>query len=57
MTKVYNRKTLKIEEIKHIGEKPLNIIYKDKTLLKIATSKPISKVYEIYNNKKIHKTK
>lgn len=57
MTKVYNRKTLKIEEIKHIGEKPLNIIYKNKTLLKIATSKPISKVYGIYNNTPISKIK
>lgn len=57
MTKVYNRKTLKIEEIKHIGEKPLNIIYKNKTLLKIATSKPISKIYGIYNNTPISKIK
>ena len=57
MTKVYNRKTLKIEEIKHIGEKPLNIIYKNKKLLKIATSKPVSKVYGKYNKTAISKIK
>lgn len=57
MTKVYNRKTLQIEEIKHIGEKPLNKIYKNKILLTLATSKLTSKIYGIPNNTKISKIK
>lgn len=57
MTQVYNRKIKKIEEIKHIGEKPLNKIYKNKLLLTLATSKPITKLYGIPNNTKISKIK
>ncbi len=57
MTKVYNRTTKQIIEIKHIGEKPLNIIYNNKILLKIATSKLISKLYGIYNKTRISKIK
>lgn len=57
MTKVYNRDTKQIIEIKHVGEKPLNIIYNNKILLKIATSKPISKLYGIYNKTRISKIK
>lgn len=57
MTKAYNRTTKQIIEIKHVGEKPLSIIYNNKILLKIATSKPISKLYGIYNKTRISKIK
>ena len=57
MTKVYNRKTKQIEEIKHIGEKPLKKIYNNKLLLTLATSKAITKLYGIPNNTKLSKYK
>ncbi len=57
MTKAYNRTTKQIVEIKHIGEKPLKTIYNNKILLKIATSKPISKIYGIFNKTKLSKLK
>ena len=57
MTKAYNRDTKQIIEIKHVGEKPLKTIYNNKLLLKIATSKPISQLYGIYNKTRISKLK
>ncbi len=57
MTKAYNRTTKQIVEIKHVGEKPLKKIYNNKLLLKIATSKPISQIYGIYNKTKLSKLK
>ena len=57
MTKAYNRDTKQIIEIKHVGEKPLKKIYNNKLLLKIATSKPISQLYGIYNKTRISKLK
>ena len=52
MTKVYNRKLKKIEEVKHFGGNKLNKIYKSKILTTIATSKLISKIYGLINNTK-----
>ena len=57
MTKVYNRKTKKIEEIKHIAEKPLKKIYSSKFITNIATNKFISKVYGLYNKTFLSKYK
>lgn len=57
MTKAYNRTTKQIVEIKHIGEKPLKKIYNNKLLLQVATSKPISQIYGIYNKTRISKLK
>lgn len=57
MTKAYNRTTKQIVEIKHVGEKPLKKIYNNKLLLQVATSKPISQIYGIYNKTKLSKLK
>lgn len=57
MTKVYNRETKKIEDIKHFGGNTLNKIYKVSILTKLLTSKPISKIYGIYNSTKLSKNK
>ena len=53
MTKVYNRKTKKIEEVKHFGKNKLDKIYQIPILTKIATSKLISKIYGLYNSTKL----
>ena len=49
MTEVYNRKTKRIEEVKHFGEKPLSKIYSSKLITNIVTNKFISKIYGLYN--------
>jgi len=48
MTKVYNRKTKKIEEVKHFGGEALKKIYWSRLLTRIATSKFISVIYGFY---------
>ena len=53
MTKVYNRKLKRIEEVKHFGGNKLNSIYKNKILTRILTSKLISKIYGLINSTKI----
>ena len=53
MTKVYNRKLKRVEEVKHFGGNKLNIIYKNKTLTKILTSKFISKIYGLINSTRL----
>ena len=53
MTKVYNRKTKKTEEVKHFGKNKLDKIYQIPILTKIATSKLISKIYGLYNSTKL----
>ena len=53
MTKVYNRKTKKTEEVKHFGKNKLDKIYQITILTKIATSKLISKIYGLYNSTKL----
>ena len=53
MTKVYNRKLKRIEEVKHFGGNKLNNIYKSKILTSIVTSKLISKIYGLYNSTKL----
>ena len=50
MTKVYNRKLKRIEEVKHFGGNKLEFIYKSKILTYILTSKFISKIYGLYNS-------
>ena len=57
MTKVYNPKTNKIEEIKHFGGNTLNRIYKVPVLTKVLTAKPISKLYGLYNSTRLSKVK
>ena len=57
MTKVYNRVTKKIEEVKHFGGPLLDKVYQAPFLTKIVTSKPISKIYGLYNNSKLSKKK
>ena len=57
MTKVYNRKLKRIEEVKHFGGNPLKKVYRNKLLTRIATSKFISKVYGIYNSSIFSKRK
>ena len=53
MTKVYNRKLKRIEEVKHFGGNKLNSIYKNKILTRILTSKLISKIYGLINSTKL----
>ena len=57
MTKVYNRKLKRIEEVKHFGGNTLKKVYRNKLLTRIATSKFISKVYGIYNSSVFSKSK
>lgn len=57
MTKVYNRKLKRIEEVKHFGGNTLKKVYRNKLLTRIATSKFISKVYGIYNSSIFSKKK
>jgi phosphatidylserine decarboxylase len=57
MTKVYNRITKKVEETTHFGGNTLNKIYQVPLLTKLITSKPISKLYGLYNNTNISKKK
>ena len=57
MSKVYNRKTKQLEEINHYGGKYLLKVYNNKILLKIATSKFVSRIYGIYNNSSLSKRK
>ena len=57
MTKVYNRKTKKFEEIKHFGGNKLDKIYKVPFLTRITTSKYISRIYGWYNQTKHSKKK
>ena len=57
MTQVYNRKTNRIEEVKHFGEKSLKVIYSSKLLTNIATNKIISKIYGLYNRSILSKHK
>ena len=57
MTKVYNRVTKKIEETKHFGGNTLNKIYQVPVLTKLITSKPISKIYGLYNSTRLSKHK
>ncbi len=61
MTKVYNRKTKQLEEVKHFGGSILNKIYKHKTIANIITSKHISKliskIYGFYDKSRISKYK
>ena len=57
MTKVYNRKLKRIEEVKHFGGNTLKKVYRNKLLTRIATSKFISKVYGIYNSSVFSKNK
>ncbi len=57
MTKVYNRKTKSIEEVKHFGGNKLAYIYKSRVLTKVLISKPISKIYGWYNSTKYSKKK
>lgn len=54
--KVYNRKTKKYEEIETFGQNALKKVYSSKLLLKIATSRPISKLYGLYNKSIISKS-
>lgn len=53
MTKVYNRKTKKYEDIKDYGGNTLKHVYKNKLLVNIVTNKFISKLYGLYNSKKV----
>jgi len=55
MTKVYNRKLKKIEEVKHFGGSKLDTIYKYPLLTGILTNKLISKLYGFYNSTKLSK--
>lgn len=57
MTQVYNRKTNRIEEVKHFGQKSLSVIYSSKLLTNIATNKIISKIYGLYNRSILSKHK
>ena len=57
MTKVYNRKTKRIEEVKHFGQKALKIVYKNKFNTYLATNKLVSKIYGIFNASIISKGK
>ncbi len=57
MTKVYNRKLKKIEEVKHFGGNTLKKVYRNKLLTRIATSKIISKIFGIYNDSIFSKRK
>ena len=50
MTKVYNRKTQSIEEVKHFGGSKLDSLYKYPFLVGIVTSKFVSKLYGFYNS-------
>lgn len=55
MTKVYNRKLKKYEEIKHFGGNALEKVYSSRILTYILTSKFISKVYGLYNSNSLSK--
>lgn len=57
MTKVYNRITKKVEETIHFGGNTLNKIYQVPILTKLVTSKPISKIYGLYNSTRLSKHK
>ena len=57
MTTVYNRKTKHIEDVHHFGGSTLNIVYKNKILTSIATSKFISRIYGLYNGSFLSKRK
>ena len=57
MTKVYNRKTKELEEVKHFGGNILNKIYQVPILTKLATSKPISKIYGLLNSTRLSKNR
>ena len=57
MTEVYNRKLNRVEEVKHFGASKLEIVYKNKLLTRIVTSKLISKLYGLYNSTKLSKKK
>ena len=57
MTKVYNRKTKKVEDIKHFGGNTLDKIYQIPILTKLVTSKPLSKIYGLYNSTRLSKNK
>lgn len=57
MTTVYNRKTKKLEEVKHFGEASLKKLYRNKLLTKIFTGKFISIIYGIYNKSIFSKKK
>ena len=57
MSKVYNRKTKKVEELKHVSENALKKVYGNKTLTKIATKRFPSKVFGLYNKTFISKIK
>ncbi len=53
MTKVYNRKLKKVEEVNHYGGNILDKIYQKPFITRLATSKPISRLYGLYNGTKI----
>jgi len=57
MSKVYNRKTKKYEDITQYAGNYLTKVYNNKLLLKIATSKTVSNIYGIYNRLSISKRK
>jgi phosphatidylserine decarboxylase len=57
MTKVYNRQTKNIEEVKHFGGNKLNKIYKYNLLTRILTSKTISRIYGWTNSTRLSKKK
>ena len=53
MTKVYNRKLKKVEEVNHYGGNILDKIYQKPFITRLVTSKPISRLYGLYNGTKI----
>ena len=55
MTKVYNRKIKKVEEVKHFGASKLKTVYKHPLLTRIVTSKLTSRIYGLYNSTKLSK--
>lgn len=57
MTKVYNRKTKKVEDVKHFGGNALDKIYQVPILTKLVTNKTISKIYGLYNTTRLSKHK
>ncbi len=57
MSKVYNRRTKKYEDITQYAGNYLVKVYNNKLLLKIATSKFVSKIYGIYNKMSLSKKK
>ena len=55
MTKVYNRKIKKVEEVKDFGASKLKTVYKHPLLTRIVTSKLTSRIYGLYNSTKLSK--